>query len=752
MRMPIWIMVCVALLAACSDDKPTTNANNTTNTNNTTGPNNTNGTNNTNGSNNGTNNMTTVTVVDAEFGLDARPSNTTCVAPERPTATSGIVAERVFGNLSFSAPVWAEQAPGDLSRWYVIEQSGVIRVFENTPDVSSAGQYVDLRDRVVSGGERGLLGMAFHPDWPNVKKVYVSYTANDNGLVSRISELTPTADGTELDKATERIILSTSQPFTNHNGGQISFGPDGFLYISLGDGGSANDPNGNGQNVDTLLGSMLRIDVNTGDPYGIPSDNPFAAGGGRPEIYAWGLRNVWRFSFDRDTGTLWAGDVGQNQWEEVDIIRRGGNYGWNDKEGFHCFGQNPCDNGPWLDPETEYSHANDNKSITGGFVYRGTAIPELVGTYIFADYVSGRIWALEYDADNKGQNRLLLETGRNVASFAQDLNGELYFIDYAGGIYAIKGTNPMGVDTFPKTLSATGCVDANDPRKVASGLIPYAPVAPFWSDGAEKLRWFALPEGGKITVKDDGDFDFPIGTVIVKSFKVDGKFVETRLLVRHDDGEWAGYSYEWRNGETDADLLPAGKVVELPNQQKWIYPSRGECMTCHTAAAGRTLGPEVRQLNADFVYTQESGPNRRSNQMATLGHIGVLENPPADLASAPRLVDPFNTADTAAAADAYMHTNCAGCHRSDAALRVKFDFRSGVAMADRGICNVDPVGSDLGVDGAKLLVPGQPDLSLMTLRAALRDANGMPPLGSDIHDAQGVSLLQDWITSVQSCD
>lgn len=750
MRTKILTLTAVLAIAACGDDKAST-TNNTVGTNNT--ANNTNGTNNgTTGTNNGTtgtNNGTTNLPMPAPFGLDTRPANTTCAAPDRPNATTGITIDRVFPNLSFSAPVWAQQAPGDDSRWFVIEQGGRIRVFDNDNNVAAFQTFADLTDRVTSGGERGLLGMAFHPDWPTTRKVFVSYTGTDGGLKSFVSEFQASADLTTLEVGSERKLLQIDQPYTNHNGGQIAFGPDGFLYAGFGDGGSGGDPQGNGQNVNTLLGAFLRIDVDSGDPYGIPADNPFAEGGGKPEIYAWGVRNPWRFSFDRETGTLWTGDVGQGNWEEVNIIKRGGNYGWKPREGFHCYEQATCnDDVGWIDPETEYNHDDNNKSITGGYVYRGTEIPELIGTYLFADYVSGRIWALEYDQDNKGSNRLLLETGRNVASFAQANNGELLVVDYGGGLFKVNGANPGGTDTFPKTLSATGCMDAADVTLPGAALIPYEPIAPFWSDGAEKLRWFALPDGEKITVKEDGDFDFPVGTVIVKAFKVAGKLVETRLLIRHADGDWNGYSYEWRDDQSEADLLPAGKVKDL-GAQKWIYPSRGDCMTCHTGAAGRTLGPELLQLNSEMTYT---ATHRISNQMATLDHIGMLEGTPADLAAAPSLVDPFGTASLDERADAYMHTNCAGCHRSDAALRVKFDFRSGLSMPERDICNVDAVGGRLGNANARLLVPGQPDNSLMTVRMALRDANGMPLLGSDIVDAQGVQLLRDWVTSVQSCD
>lgn len=734
------LLILASVLAlGCSDDS-TPNPNNTQNSNNV-APNNTN-----NVATNNTQDMgEDVGPTPAEFGLDARPSNTTCLAPARPTATAEINLERAFEALSFNQPLALKQAPGSDSHWYALEQAGRIWRFENREDVTERTTFIDYRDEVIDGGERGMLGFAFHPQWPATTKVYVSYTANINGaLNSIVSEFTANAGLESLDPTSERRILEVRQPFSNHNGGQIEFGPDGYLYISLGDGGSGGDPEGNGQNIETLLGSILRIDVNSGQPYANPTDNPFVgAQTGRPEIFAWGLRNVWRFSFDRETGRLWAGDVGQNAHEEISIIERGGNYGWNVKEGFECFGTNPCP-GNFVDPVIDYPHS-EGRSVTGGYVYRGTEIPELVGSYIFGDYVSGRIWKIVYDANGSAGKEEIFGTGFNLSSFAEANNGELFVLNYGGSIHRIVASNRTGVDTFPKTLSATGCVDASDPTKPASGLIPYEPVAPFWSDGAEKYRWMALPDGQSASIADDGDLDFPNGTVIVKSFELSGKLIETRLLVKHDDGEWAGYTYEWREDGTDADLLLAGKTKRIGNQN-WIYPSRSDCMVCHTAAAGRTLGPELAQLDSDSVY---ASTNRVANQINTLAHIGILENPRET--TFVKLVNPLGQDALNARAESYLHTNCAGCHRSDATLRTTFDFRAGVPLAARGVCD-GPVYNTLDIADAAILAPGSTSRSLMYVRTATRGIHRMPPIGSELVDDAGVSLLQDWIESLNGCE
>ncbi|MBI5442936.1 MAG: PQQ-dependent sugar dehydrogenase [Deltaproteobacteria bacterium] len=337
--------------------------------------------------------------------------------------------------LRFERPVALVQAPGDPGRWFVVEKAGRVRWFESDPAAGRASLVADISSRVESGpSEAGLLGMAFHPRFAQNGYVFLSYTAPGDGnppLVSRISRFTSPDGGNALYPASEVVILSIDQPYTNHNGGGIGFGPDGYLYAGYGDGGSGGDPHRNGQNPRTLLGKMLRIDVDRGSPYAIPPDNPYARGGGRPEIFALGLRNPWRWSFDRETRELWVADVGQHQWEEVDRVERGGNYGWNIREGAHCFRAKRCKTAGLIDPVAEYSH-KDGFSITGGYVYRGKANPELRGFYVYADYGSGKVWGFPV-SEQTPKPRLLLETDLRPSSFAEDSSGELYLLDYAGG-------------------------------------------------------------------------------------------------------------------------------------------------------------------------------------------------------------------------------------------------------------------------------------------------------------------------------
>jgi glucose/arabinose dehydrogenase len=345
--------------------------------------------------------------------------------------------ERAFPNLNFAQPVGLYDPDDGTNRLFVLEQKGNIYVFQNEMNTSERTLFLDLVDQVSFFGERGLLGFAFHPNFTENGYFYVDYTNLDGDtIISRFQ--VDSEDPNKANKDSEKILLKVEQPYSNHNGGQIAFGPDGYLYIALGDGGSGGDPEGNGQNRETLLGSILRIDVDSGDPYGIPETNPFAGNtkGFKEEIFAYGLRNPWRFSFDAETGTMWAGDVGQNAWEEIDIIEAGKNYGWNIMEGKHCYNTDTCNQTGLTLPIYEYERSV-GKSITGGFVYRGSSLTGLVGEYIYADFVSGNIWALSYDGNIVTKNEVLADTDLSIPSFGVDKDNNLYFLAFDGYIYQI---------------------------------------------------------------------------------------------------------------------------------------------------------------------------------------------------------------------------------------------------------------------------------------------------------------------------
>jgi len=361
-------------------------------------------------------------------------------------ATSQVVIEEAFPNLYFTQPVDLQYAPDGSDRLFVVEQRGTIYVFENNSSVTEKIMFLDIRDKVVYEGERGLLGLAFHPDYENNRYFFVNYTA-PNPLRTVVSRFQVTADDPDVgDELSEHIIIQIDQPFSNHNGGQIVFGPDSYLYIGMGDGGWFGDPYNNGQDLTTLLGAILRIDVDTVSAslnYGIPVDNPFAADTleSRDEIYAYGLRNPWRFSFDPYTNSCWVADVGQDLYEEIDILVYGGNYGWNIMEGSHCY--NPatgCDTTGLILPIYTYDHSI-GESITGGFVYRGTLVPDIYGKYIFADFEYGDVWSLEYDGENSPELNTLGDLGPySVTSFGIDQHDELYICSFDGMIYKFVQT------------------------------------------------------------------------------------------------------------------------------------------------------------------------------------------------------------------------------------------------------------------------------------------------------------------------
>ena len=335
-------------------------------------------------------------------------------------------------------PLDLQVPPDGSARLFIVEQEGFVRVVQS--GVLVATPFLDIRSRVTSGGERGLLGLAFHPNYGGNRRFFLNYTRTFGGqLQSVVAEYQTSATDSNAADPTERILLTLDQPFDNHNGGQVVFGPEGYLYIGFGDGGSGGDPLANGQNLGTLLGKILRIDVDSALPYAVPPDNPFVGqAGAREEIWAFGLRNPWRFSFDRTNGRLFVADVGQDSFEEVDLVTKGGNYGWNIMEGTHCY-QPPagCDTTGLDLPIVDYSHSEGN-SVTGGYVYRGTLNPELRGLYFFGDFITGRIWTLTETSPGVWTRALLLDTILNISSFGLDPAGELLVVDYSGAVYRLR--------------------------------------------------------------------------------------------------------------------------------------------------------------------------------------------------------------------------------------------------------------------------------------------------------------------------
>jgi len=685
----------------------------------------------------------------AQSGLPGRPSNPSCLAPARPVVGTGlpIVFQPIF-NVG-ATPTALHRSANDPSVWYVASKDGRIRrVVWDGSGGSHSSIVLDLSDAVVVGPEAGLSGMAFHPRFEGNGFVYVHYSGpNGPGapgpFTEYVSRFTSVDGGLTLQRGSERVVLRLPQHGIFHHGGKLVFGPDGYLYVGFGDG----DAPAEAQDVSNWLGALLRIDVDGRSPYAIPSGNPFARGGGAPELFAWGLRNPYQFSFDRLTGDLWVGDVGFQTWEEINRIVRGGNYGWPIMEGNHCL-VGPCSPGDFERPVVEHLHATlggDALAIMGGYVYRGAAIPELWGRYVYGDF-NGNVWALRDDGAGDPEPELLTDGLGPLTGIAEDADGELYFL--SSPIRRLVPGTPSA-DRFPRTISTTGCRDPRDPTRPAAVVIPYDVNVELWSDGAAKDRWIGLPDGAAIDVLPDGDWSFPIGTVLMKDFRLAGQLIETRLLVRHDDGGWAGYTYEWDDDASDAMLLENQKTRRV-GEHVWEYPSRIQCLACHTAVAGRSLGPTTAQLNRALRYPSTGIV---ANQLATLEAIGMLSAPlGAPPPSLPVLRGPAHrTFPAAERARGYLQANCAHCHAPGGPTQSTMDLRAGVPEERMNVCEVEPTFGNAGVPGAFLLTPGVPDSSMLSLRMHALDRDRMPPLATRLADTAGTQLVDAWISAMVVC-
>jgi glucose/arabinose dehydrogenase len=618
---------------------------------------------------------------------------------------------------------------------------------------------VDLGTKVYTNFECGLLGLAAHPDFGKPLaagggRVFVDYCTKRSGQTfSVVSELRLSADGADtFDPTSERVLLEQRQPYDNHNGGALAFGPDGFLYISFGDGGSGNDPLGSGQDLQSLLGKILRVDVDTPSApatYAIPSDNPFAAdpAAGRPELFAWGLRNPWRMSFDRQTGELWVGDVGQDNVEEIDIVERGKNYGWKVMEGSRCRPGGPanCDQTGLELPVLEYDHGL-GRSVTGGYVYRGARVPALSGRYVFADYASRLVFAWKR---GEAFPEPLMTSPFAIAGFAEDADGELYALDLEGSrLFRFEARIGPASEPPPERLSQTGCFADLATLTPAAGVLPYAVTLPFWSDGATKSRFLVLPEGGKVTPnaspqagqRGSGAWGLPSGTVLIKHFDLatptGPRRLETRFLIQEALGV-RGFTYRWNEAGDDAELAQHTTVgVTFPvttadGTFDWHLPARAECGTCHRGLG--PLGLETAQVGA---------------LATTLDDLDLLARP---VTAEPAHVLPADlTASLETRARAWLHVNCAYCHDGLGPSGTPLDLRKTTPLSAMAACDATPMRGDLGHPDARLITPGDPDRSLLWLRASTRGEGQMPPLASAKVDPDA-ALVREWIATLTSC-
>ncbi len=671
------------------------------------------------------------------------------------------------------SPIYLTQAPGVNNRYYVVERPGRIRSFTLNGESTLA---VDFSADVTTTGEGGALSMAFHPNFSTHRYAYVFLTARRQvyeiadtsvSMVTVVRRYTVSPDGLTFSDPVDVLApldandtRFSHQP-TNHKGGWIGFSPvDGFLYIALGDKGEwpgnaplANNFSHPSYDVNSLHGKILRIDVNSGATYGIPASNPFASGGGAPEIFAWGLRNPWRASFDRLTGDLWVGDVGEGAREEINRIQLGGAYGWPFREGNldRC---NNCTRGQEsAAPVVDLPRADGWVAVIGGYVYRGNAIPELQGRYIFGDFIRSGVTTISYDGNGQAFIEDLVPGGGSSSTLSEDNAGNIWRIHSWGGFEMLMQTSPpASSQEIPENLSDTGCFSAQNIRQAAAGVVPYDLNSPLWSDGANKERFFAIPDETHISIEGNGQWAFPLGSVLIKTFLIQNQPVETRLLVREQSGEWAGYSYEWNNAGTEAQLLAAGKS-KMVGGQLWRYPSRAQCMTCHTAPNGqpayeRVLGLETAQLNRDFIYPG----NLIANQIQTLASVGYFAVNPGPHAGLARMPNPLDSGEPITnRAKAYLHVNCANCHQPNGPGLGAMDFRYTTSVAAGGYCDQVPAYGNLGIADPRLLKPGVAAESMIPLRMARTDIERMPPLGVDIPDTQGLAVINAWINAMSSC-
>lgn len=713
------------------------------------------------------------------FAEDGRPSPakrplwTTSRIQGMPEPPDPYRLENAFPGLTFEEPLAISLIPGT-NRFLLCERRGKLYTFVDEPNATPV-LLMDLG--------RTVYGAAAHPDFVNNGRLFVTSIVKENAKDgTRLSQFTTSPDDRFRADPKREVVLLTWLA-GGHNGGCVRFGPDGLLYVSTGDGSGWADWHLTGQRVDDLLASILRIDVDRTDrqlPYRIPQDNPFARlPDARPEVYSYGHRNVWKFSFDSH-GRLWAGDVGQDLWEMIELVERGGNYGWSINEGTHPFkpDREPGPT-PILKPIVEHPHS-EARSIIGGYVWEAAEPADLHGSYVYGDYDTGKIWSVRLVEGRAKPPRLLADTQLRIVAFARNRAGEVLVVDHVSGtLHKLVPAPPSSGDEppFPRRLSETGLFISTAEHIPQPGLIPYTVNAPLWSDGADKERFIGLPGDSQIVFDDvtypmpPPGWRFPDGTVLVKTFSLEMETgnpaslrrLETRLLhLKSMPGDrkkygaqfWRGYTYVWNDQQTDALLLDeqgADRVFTIRDrnapggvrEQTWHFPSRAECTLCHTMAAKYALGVNTLQMNRLHDY----GDGNPRNQLAQLEAWDVFTTPlPERPESLPRLADyRHQAASLQDRARAYLHANCSHCHRLWGGGITDFQVQADLPLDKTGTIGVKPERGTYGLKDPRLIVPGEPDRSLILHRMTLLGAGRMPHVASQVVDEEGVRLIRAWI-------
>lgn len=712
-----------------------------------------------------------------------------------------------FPGLSLTNPVVITAPPGETNRLFIVEQAGRIVVITNLAQPTRT-VFLDLTRRTLSGGEQGLLGLAFHPDYASNGRFFVFRTLNwtppDAGMAYRMDRLSrfqvhpdrPQA----ADPNSEVMLFQEFDEASNHNGGNLHFGPDGYLYVALGDEGGANDQFNNGQRIDRdFFAGLLRLDVDkrpgslppnpheppalsshyVTDNYAIPPDNPYVGATTfngrtvntnqlRTEFWAVGLRNPWRFSFDPAGGDLWVADVGQNRWESIFVSRAGANHGWAFREGNAAGARSSTTPAGFLTdpafnhvpPVHVYGHGSgptQGNSVTGGLVYRGRRLAQLHGAYVFADYVSGNVWALWRQTGASPRVQRLTGQG-GISAFGTDpRNGDLLAAAHSGNrLLRLTYSTTFTGEPLPPTLADTGAFSDLATLAPAPGVLPYEINHPFWSDGAAKRRWFALGSTNRLLgFREHGAWEAPPGTVWVKHFDLEltngvpasARRLETRFLVRNTNGIH-GLTYRW-DSPTNATLVPEDGAVETitrytaegqPYAQVWEYPARAQCLACHTPAAGFTLSFNTAQWHRPL-------PGGES-QVAALAAAGYFTNAPAERHRWRRFAAVEDeSASVAWRARSYLDVNCAPCHRPGGTGGGFFDARWETPLALSQLIR-GPLNDNRGNLTNRVLVPGDATHSIALQRLQVRGPGQMPPLASNVADPAAADLLSRWLAEL----
>ncbi len=757
-----------------------------------------------------------------QAGIERRIPLTTSRVVGSPDPPPPFRVQRVYPNLKLNFPIAIVHQPGsdlllliDQLRSYSKTRIGRIK---DDPAADQVETLLDLEDTAYD--------IAFHPKFAENGYVYVGSNGPQSGPGPKKTRVTrywmDPKPPYKLDPKSATVIIDWLSD--GHNGGALCFGHDGMLYVTSGDGTSDSDTNVVGQDMTTLLAKVLRIDVDRPEPgklYSVPQDNPFVGRAGiRPETWAYGLRNPWRMTADAKTGHIWVGNNGQDLWEQAFLVRKGDNYGWSVYEGSHPFYPNrTLGPTPHVKPTVEHHHS-EARSLTGGIVYHGAKYPDRQGAYVYGDHSTGKIWGVRHDGAAILWHCELARTTLRISGFGTDSRGEILICDHQGqgegGFYTLVPTPKETVrKPFPRRLSESGLFRSAKGHVMEPALVPYSVNAPLWSDGAHKERWLGLPGAdSRIEFTTSRGWDFPDETVFVKSFALETeegnpasrRWIETRFLTKQN-GEWAGYSYVWNDEQTDGTLivkegLDRGFTIKVPKsaehpegvrKQTWRFPSRAECMVCHSRAANFVLGLTELQMNKEHDYGGE-----RANQLTVLEHLGMLRVQAADamkeklregakaggksdreadayvnrqtatrgqreavpsalLAFAPeqyrKLVDPYDAKQPLEArARSYLHANCAQCHVEAGGGNAQMELEFTTAPDKMRVFDVKPVHHTYGLPDARLVAPGSPERSVLLHRVGHRDAGYMPPLATSVVDRAAVAMLREWIEKMPVSD